>query len=67
MTTQITVHGMSCGGCEESVEEALADLDGVTGVEADSDADTVRIEGSADLALAKAAIEEAGYEPEGGA
>lgn len=67
MSTQLTVHGMSCGGCEESVEEALAELDGVTGVEADSDADTVTIEGGVDPALAREAIEDAGYEPENGA
>lgn len=65
MSTQLTVRGMSCDGCESSVEDALEALDGVTAAHADNEADAVTIEGEVDLDQARAAVEEAGYEPEG--
>lgn len=62
----LTVTGMSCGGCEQNVEDALGDLDGVAAVEADHEADTVEVDadGAADDAI-RATIEDAGYEPAG--
>lgn len=60
---ELTVTGMSCEGCEQNVEDALTELATVTSVEADHEADTVRIEGSVSQTDARAAIEEAGYEP----
>mgnify|MGYP002277017118 CR=1 FL=1 len=54
---------MSCGGCEQNVEDALGSLDGVEAVEADHETDTVDVdaEGADDDAI-RAAIEDAGYE-----
>jgi len=40
---RLTVTGMSCGGCEETVESALATVDGVTRADADNGADTVDV------------------------
>ncbi|MFD1527039.1 heavy-metal-associated domain-containing protein, partial [Halolamina salina] len=44
----ISVEGMACGSCEETVESALAALYGAESVEADNTTDTVEIEGEAD-------------------
>ncbi|WP_134668846.1 heavy-metal-associated domain-containing protein [Halorussus marinus] len=63
MANEITVEGMSCGGCEETVEDALADLPGVRAAEADNETDTVVVEGDASDSDLAAAVEDAGYEP----
>lgn len=60
----VPVTGMSCGGCEQNVEDALASLDGVTDVNADHDGDTVEVvteNGVAETDI-HAAIEDAGYD-----
>lgn len=62
MTTTITVTGMTCGHCEQTVEEALTSIPGVTGATADRDAEQATIEGQADVADLVAAVEDAGYE-----
>jgi len=62
MSTTITVTGMSCGHCEQTVEQALADLPGVTAATADKDAEQATIEGEADVADLVAAVQDAGYE-----
>ena len=62
MSQRITVSGMSCGGCEESVEEALAAVSGVTAVDADRTTEAATIEGSATVDELVAVIEAAGYE-----
>ncbi|GAB7093635.1 heavy-metal-associated domain-containing protein [Halolamina litorea] len=61
MAQKLSVDGMSCGGCEASVEEAVGELDGVESVEADNEANTVDIEGDVDTDAAVDAIEDAGY------
>ena len=62
MTQRITVDGMSCDHCEQSVEEALEAVSGVATASADRDANTVTVEGSAEVQRLVEAIEEAGYE-----
>ena len=57
----LSVDGMACGSCEEAVENAVTELDGVESVEADNTTDTVEIEGEVDAEAAADAIEEAGY------
>jgi len=60
----LSVSGISCTGCEQTVEDALAELDGVTSVEADHEGDTVEVgveDGVADEDI-HGAIEQAGYE-----
>ncbi len=39
----ISVSGMSCTGCEATVEEALEEIGGVDGVDADHEADSVTL------------------------
>jgi len=59
----LDVEGMSCGHCEQTVEEALADVEGVTDATADNETGGVHYEGDADLEEVAAAVEDAGYEP----
>lgn len=61
----ITVEGMTCGGCESSVTNALQRLDGVQVLEASHQAGTVDVlldDERVDSGALKDAIEEAGYE-----
>jgi len=60
---QIQVDGMSCGHCEQTVEEALADVEGVSDATADNETGVVRYEGDADADAVAAAVEDAGYTP----
>lgn len=57
-----TVTGMSCGGCEQNVEESVGNIEGVEVVVADNETDTVEVdaEGVSDDDIT-AAIEDAGY------
>jgi len=57
----LSVEGMACGGCEETVESAVAALEGAESVEADNETDTVEIEGEVDPDAVADAIEDAGY------
>ncbi|MFW5934846.1 MAG: heavy-metal-associated domain-containing protein [Halolamina sp.] len=59
--TTLSVEGMACGGCEETVEDAVGALDGVETVAADNTTDTVEIEGNVDTDAVADTIEEAGY------
>ena len=62
MTITLTVTGMSCGHCEQTVEEALESIDGVESATADNEADEAVVEGDAPVADLVAAVEDAGYE-----
>lgn len=55
------VDGMSCGGCESSVENVVGDLDGVEGVAADNESGTVTVDGDYDEEAVRQAIEGAGF------
>lgn len=60
----ISVTGMSCNGCEQNVETALQNLDSVSRVDADHEANTVDVvleDGVSDDDVT-AAIEQAGYD-----
>jgi len=60
----ITVTGMSCGGCERTVESALSKVEGVSRVDADNEAETVEVVVADDAADEDitAAIEQAGFD-----
>ena len=63
--TTLEVRGMSCGGCEETVVDALETLEGVVAVTADHEADEVRVEheaGTVDVTALAAAVDGAGYD-----
>ena len=60
MAIELTVDSMTCEGCEDIVEGALEDVDGVDSAEADRHEDTATVEGDADDLVE--AVEMAGYE-----
>lgn len=62
MTTTLSVSGMSCTGCESTVEAAVSELSGCEGVAADHEAGTVTVEGDVDETAVASAIEDSGYE-----
>jgi copper ion binding protein len=64
MKTTVTVHGMSCHGCENNVEFAVGSLAGVAGVNADHQAKVVEIDFDAEalsVEQIRSAIEDLGY------
>lgn len=62
MSQTITIEGMSCEHCEQTVEEALEDVDGVDVATADRETETATVEGNAESAVLVSAVEEAGYD-----
>jgi copper chaperone CopZ len=62
-TETYAVTGMTCGHCELSVQEEIAELDGVLEVTADHTTGQVTVASSQPLdpAAVAAAVEEAGY------
>ena len=62
MSRTLTVEGMSCGHCEQSVEEALEGVAGVEGATADRESASATVEGDADPDALVAAVSEAGYD-----
>lgn len=56
------VDGMSCGGCEQAVEEALEGVDGVTAATADRESASATVQGTAETGALVAAIDDAGYD-----
>jgi copper chaperone CopZ len=63
MSITVTVTDMSCDGCEDIVEGAVADVAGVESVEADRETETVAVEGDASEEAVVEAIDFAGYNP----
>lgn len=61
MTTTITVEGMTCGHCEQSVEEALEEVSGVTDVTVDRESEQASVDGEANVTALVEAVEGAGY------
>ena len=62
MSTTLTVEGMSCGHCEQTVEEAIEGVVGVRKADADHTADQVIVDGDSNLEDLVAAVEDAGYD-----
>ncbi|MFD1542814.1 heavy-metal-associated domain-containing protein [Nonomuraea guangzhouensis] len=62
MSGTYKVSGMTCGGCAGKVKTEISKVDGVTGVEVDLTSGTVTVAGTAEEALVRDAVEEAGYE-----
>ncbi|GGI96632.1 hypothetical protein GCM10010885_02920 [Alicyclobacillus cellulosilyticus] len=66
-TATITVKGMTCSGCVNSVTKALKGVAGVEEARVDLQSQTATVtfdEAKTSVAELKAAIEEAGYETE---
>lgn len=62
MSQTISVEGMSCEHCEQSVEEALEGVNGVTTARADHGAGTATVDGEAPSDALVTAVEDAGYD-----
>jgi copper chaperone CopZ len=62
MSKEITVEGMTCEHCEQTVQEALEGVDGVTAVSVDREQESASVDGSADTETLVAAVEDAGYD-----
>lgn len=61
---ELAVEGMSCGGCESNVENAVSQLEGAHDVSADHEADSVAVTGEPGLEDdIEQAVHDAGYEP----
>ncbi len=62
--TQLTIKGMTCGGCVASVKRVLEALPGVRSadVSLQGSSATVRHEDTLDVGRLKSAVEEAGFE-----
>jgi copper chaperone len=58
---ELTLPGMTCGGCARGVTAAIKSVDPAAEVVTDVPARTVRIESSAKPEAIKAAVAEAGY------
>jgi copper chaperone len=62
-TRELHVDGMTCGGCESSVTNALLRVPGVSAVRADHVSGLVTVEGEALLEAAlESAVLDAGYD-----
>lgn len=61
MTQTLEVSGMSCTGCESTVEAAVSKVPGSSDVEADHETGTVTIDGDVDTQAVRTAIEDSGY------
>ncbi len=66
MSDTYSVLGMSCGGCANSVTNAIQDAAPGAAVEVDLDAKSISVEG-ADEATVQKAVEDAGFEFAGAA
>jgi copper chaperone CopZ len=61
MSTIITVEGMSCEHCEQTVAEALRDVSGVTDATVNREQEQATVDGDANAATLVEAVENAGY------
>jgi copper chaperone CopZ len=57
----LTVTGMSCMGCVNSVKKLVSAVPGVSGVEVDLASGQVQVQGRADLEAVKQTILDGGY------
>jgi copper ion binding protein len=61
MATVYSVSGMTCQHCVNAITTEVGQVDGVSSVVVDLAARTVTVDGGADDAAVRAAIDEAGY------
>lgn len=61
---ELPVSGMACDGCEQNVENAVGEVDGVTSVSADHERGAIEVvaDGEPDEDAIRSAVENAGYE-----
>jgi copper ion binding protein len=61
VATVYSVTGMTCQHCVNAITSEVGQVDGVSSVMVDLGAKTVTVDGGADDAAVRAAIDEAGY------
>jgi copper chaperone len=61
MTTYLTINGMTCDHCEQTVTEALESVNSVTHAAVNRTEDRAVVEGTADTDTLIDAVENAGY------
>ena len=61
MSVTLTVEGMSCDGCERTIEAALKDVEGVESVAVDRTTNSATVNGQAEPVALVTAVEDAGY------
>jgi len=59
---KLSIEGMSCGHCVKRVTNALNEVSGVKSASVDLASKSAVVEGEADEAALKAAVEDAGYD-----
>ncbi|WP_226004715.1 CopZ family metallochaperone [Natrinema salinisoli] len=62
MSQTITVEGMSCEHCEQTVEEALEGVAGVESADVDREAERATVDGDVDTQTLVTAVDDAGYD-----
>jgi len=62
MSMTLTVEGMTCEQCEQTVKEALEAVSGVRDADADRSSEQATTDGDADTEALVAAVEDAGYD-----
>lgn len=62
MTQTITVEGMTCEHCEQTVEEALEGVQGATEASADRESESATVEGTVDAGVLVDPVNDAGYD-----
>ena len=60
--TELSIGGMTCGGCANAVTRGLAGVPGVASVTVDRVSGHARVDGSADTPTLIAAVEQAGLD-----
>lgn len=65
MSLEVQVVGMTCGHCVNAIQQEVSAVAGVTDVDVDLAAGTVKVIGDAQVDAVVAAIDEAGYEVAG--
>ena len=61
---ELTLPGMTCGGCARGVTAAIKAVDPAAEVVTDVPGRTVRVSTTASAAAVKAALDEAGFSPD---
>ncbi|MFM6921651.1 MAG: heavy-metal-associated domain-containing protein [Polynucleobacter victoriensis] len=62
MTITLTVNGMNCGHCTQTITKAIMAIDAKATVETDIPSKTVKVSSDKSIEVLSSAISEAGYE-----
>jgi copper chaperone len=61
MNTTVTVEGMSCKHCEQTIEDALQSVGDISYARANHETETVVVEDDSDISTLVRTVEDAGY------